>query len=36
MAFGIKENEQYDMIWNITQKESTHKNILGVTIDNTL
>ena len=37
MLFGVKENEQFDLIWNdITLKHSSHENILGVTIDNEL
>ena len=37
MLFGIKENEQFDVICNnITLKHSSHENILGVTIDNKL
>ena len=37
MLFGVKENEQFDMICNdITLKHSSHEKILGVTIDNKL
>ena len=37
MLFGVKENEQFDLICNdITLKHSSHKKILGVTIDNKL
>ena len=37
MLFGIKENEQYDLICNdITLKHSSNENVLGVTIDNKL
>ena len=37
MLFGVKENEQFDLICNdITLKHSSHENILGVTIDNKL
>ena len=35
MLFVIKENEQFDLICNdITLKHSSHKNFLGVTINN--
>ena len=35
MLFGIKENEQFDLICNgITLKHGSHEKILGVTIDN--
>ena len=37
MLFGVKENEQFDMICNdITLKYSSHKKILGVITDNKL
>ena len=37
MLFGIKENEQFDLICSdITLKHSSQENILGVTIDNKL
>ena len=37
MLFGVKENEQFDLIVNdITLKHSSHEKILGVTIDNKL
>ena len=37
MLFGVKENEQFDLICNvITLKHSSHKKILGVTTDNKL
>ena len=36
MLFGIKENEQFDLICNITLKHSSHEKVLGVTIDNKL
>ena len=37
MLFGVKENEQFDLICNdITLKHSSHEKILGVTIDNKL
>ena len=37
MLFGIKENEQFDLICNdITLKHTSHEKILGVTIDNKL
>ena len=37
MMFGIKVNEQFDLIYDgITLKHSSHENILGVTIDNKL
>ena len=37
MMFGVKENEQFDLICNgITLKHSSHEKILGVTIDNKL
>ena len=37
MLFGVKENEQFDLICNgITLKHSSNKQILGVTIDNKL
>ena len=37
MLFGIKDNEQFDLICNdITLKHRSHKKILGVTIDNKL
>ena len=37
MLFGVKENEQFDLICNdITLKHSTYEKILGVTIDNKL
>ena len=37
MLFGVKENEQSDLICNdITLKHSSHDKILGVTIDNKL
>ena len=35
MLFGVKEIEQFDLIYNdITLKHSSHENILGVTINN--
>ena len=35
MLFGVKENEQFDLICNgITLKHSSHEKNLGVTIDN--
>ena len=37
MLFGVKENEQFDLICNdITLKHSSHEKNLGVTIDNKL
>ena len=37
MLFGVKENEQFDLICNdITLKRSSDENIFGVTIDNKL
>ena len=37
MLFGVKENEQFDLICNdITLKHTSHEKILGVTIDNKL
>ena len=37
MLFGVKENEQFDLICNdITLKHSSHEKILGVIIDNKL
>ena len=37
MLFGVKENEKFDLLCNaITLKHSSHKKILGVTIDNKL
>ena len=37
MLFGVKENEQFDLICNdITLKHSSHEKLLGVTIDNRL
>ena len=37
MLFGIKENEEFDMMCNgITLKHSSHEKMLGVTIDNKL
>ena len=37
MLFGVKENEQFDLICNnITLKHSSHEKILGVTTDNKL
>ena len=37
MLFGVKENEQFDLLCNnITLKHSSHEKILGVTIDNKL
>ena len=37
MLFGIKENEQFDLICNgISLKHSSHEKMLGVTIDNKL
>ena len=37
MLFGIKENEQFDLICNnITLKHSIHEKILDLTIDNKL
>ena len=37
MLFGVKKNEQFDLICNdITLKHSSHKKILGATIDNKL
>ena len=37
MLFGIKENEQFDLMCNdITLKHRSHEKILGVTIDNKL
>ena len=37
MLFGVKENEQFDLMCNdITLKHSSQKKILGVTIDSTL
>ena len=37
MLFGVKENEQFDLICNdITLKHSSHEKSLGVTIDNKL
>ena len=37
MLFGVKDNEQFDLICNdITLKYSSHGEILGVTIDNKL
>ena len=37
MLFGVKENEQFDLICNgITLNHSSHENILAVTIDNKL
>ena len=33
MLLGVKENEQFDLIYNdITLKHSSHEKILGVTI----
>ena len=35
MLFSIKENEQFNLMWNdITLKHSSHKKNLGVTINN--
>ena len=35
--FGIKENEEFDLICNdITLKHTSHEKILGVAIDNKL
>ena len=35
MLFGVKENEQFDLLCNdITLNHSSHEKILGVTIDN--
>ena len=37
MLFGVKENEQFDLICNdITLKHSSNENISGVTIDKRL
>ena len=37
MLFGVKENEQFDLICNnITLKHSSHEKVLGVTVDNKL
>ena len=37
MLFGVKENEQFDLICNdITLKHSSHEKILSVAIDNKL
>ena len=37
MLFGTKDNEQFDLMCNdTTLKHSSHKTILGVTIDNKL
>ena len=37
MMFNVKENEQFDVIYNgITLKHSSHEKILGVTINNKL
>ena len=37
MLFGVKGNEQFDLICNdITLKHSSHEKLLGVTIDNKL
>ena len=37
MLFGVKENEQLDLLCNdITLKQSSHEKMLGVTIDNKL
>ena len=37
MLFGVKENEQFDLIYNgITLKHISHEKMLGVTIDNKL
>ena len=37
MLFGVKENEQSDLICNdITLKHSSHEKKLGLTIDNKL
>ena len=37
MLFGVKENEQFDLMCNdITLKHSSHEKLLGVTIDNKL
>ena len=37
MLFGVKENEQFDLICNdITLKHNSHQKIVGVTIDNKL
>ena len=37
MLFGVKENEQFDLICNdIVLKHSSHEKMLGVTIDNKL
>ena len=37
MLFGVKENEQFDLICNgITLKHRSHENILGGTTDNKL
>ena len=37
MLFGVKENEEFDLICNdITLKHSSHEKILGVIIDNKL
>ena len=37
MLFGVKENEQFDLICNdITLKHNIHEKTLDVTIDNNL
>ena len=37
MLFGVKENEQFDLICNdITLKHSSHEELLGVTIGSKL
>ena len=37
ILFGIKKNEKFDLVCNdITLKHSSHKKVLGVTIDNKL
>ena len=37
MLFGVKKNEQFDLICNgITVKHSSHEKILGGTTDNKL
>ena len=37
MLFGVKENEQLDLLCNdITLKQSSYEKMLGVTIDNKL
>ena len=36
MLFGINENEQFDLMCNVTLKHSSREIILGLNIDNKL